>query len=283
MYVVFQISDNTLNNQYLYHLLKSIQFSQFVAQNAQGGVRQQLKFTSLCDFQIPLPPLSVQVEIVAEIDGYQKIIDGARQVVENYKPTIKIDPDWEMVKLGEVCGVNDKKENPNEVYGENEFIYIDITSVENGTGVVKLDNYVVGNDAPSRARRKVFNGDVLLSTVRPNLKAFCFLKSVPNNAIASTGFAVLTAKENVVPQFIYYQLFGDNMQNQMIARMGKGAYPSINQKDVQELQIPLPPISVQREIVAQIEAEQEMVSGNKKLIAIYEQKIKDKIGEVWGE
>ena len=49
------------------------------------------------------------------------------------------------------------------------------------------------------------------------------------------------------------------------------------------MQIPLPPLSVQKEIVTQIEAEQEMVNANKKLIEIYEQKIKDKIGEVWGE
>nr|NQU91313.1 restriction endonuclease subunit S [Bacteroidota bacterium] len=53
--------------------------------------------------QIPLPPLSIQEEIVAEIESYQKIIDGARQVVENYKPRIDIDPDWEMVELGEVA------------------------------------------------------------------------------------------------------------------------------------------------------------------------------------
>ncbi|MBT5721488.1 MAG: N-6 DNA methylase [Candidatus Marinimicrobia bacterium] len=240
-------------------------------------------YSKLKRIQIPLPPLSVQEEIVAEIDCYQKIIDGARQVVDNYKPTIKIDPDWEMVKLGEVCEVNEKTENPNEVYGENEFIYIDITSVENGTGVVSFDNFVVGDEAPSRARRKVKNRDVLLSTVRPNLKAFGYLKNVPENAIASTGFAVLTAKEKVIPQFVFYLLFGDALQSQMISRMGRGSYPSINQKDVNELQIPLPPLTVQQEIVTQIEAEQEMVNGNKKLIEIYEQKIKDKIGEVWGE
>ena len=52
---------------------------------------------------------------------------------------------------------------------------------------------------------------------------------------------------------------------------------------VYKLQIPFPPLSVQQEIVAQIEAEQEMVNANKKLIEIYEQKIKDKISEVWGE
>ena len=53
--------------------------------------------------KIPLPPLEIQELIVTELDGYHRIIDGARAVVENYKPTIKIDPEWEMVELGEVC------------------------------------------------------------------------------------------------------------------------------------------------------------------------------------
>jgi type I restriction enzyme M protein len=53
--------------------------------------------------QIPLPPISIQEEIVAEIEGYQKIIDGAKAVVAHYKPKIDINPDWEMVELGEVC------------------------------------------------------------------------------------------------------------------------------------------------------------------------------------
>ena len=51
----------------------------------------------------PPPPLEVQREIVAEIEGYQKVIDGARVVVENYRPHIVIDPDWPMVELGDIC------------------------------------------------------------------------------------------------------------------------------------------------------------------------------------
>ena len=50
---------------------------------------------------IPLPPLEVQQEIVAEIEGYQRVIDGARAVVENYRPRIAVDPEWPMVNLGE--------------------------------------------------------------------------------------------------------------------------------------------------------------------------------------
>ena len=53
--------------------------------------------------RVPLPPLEVQEKIVAELDSCQKIIDGAKQVVENYKPTIKINPDWPMVELGKIC------------------------------------------------------------------------------------------------------------------------------------------------------------------------------------
>jgi hypothetical protein len=76
---------------------------------------------------IPLPPLTVQEEIVAEIEGYQKIIDGARQIVENYKPTIKIDPAWEVKPLYDLCStitkgttpylsVFVKKLKPNQIY-----------------------------------------------------------------------------------------------------------------------------------------------------------------------
>lgn len=59
--------------------------------------------------KIPLPPLEVQQAIVSQLNVYQKIIDGAKQVVDNYKPEIKIDPEWEMVKLGGVCEIGSSK------------------------------------------------------------------------------------------------------------------------------------------------------------------------------
>ena len=55
------------------------------------------------NFQIPLPPLEVQKEIVAEIEGYQKVIDGARAVLDHYRPHIPIHPDWPIMELGEIC------------------------------------------------------------------------------------------------------------------------------------------------------------------------------------
>ena len=76
-----------------------------VERNAEGiGVRGVTR-NFLSKLQIPLPPLEVQKEIVAEIEGYQKVIDGARAVVDNYRPHITIDPQWPMVPIEEACEI----------------------------------------------------------------------------------------------------------------------------------------------------------------------------------
>ena len=76
-----------------------------VAQMTGTGGLQRVPRAFVEDFQIPLPPMEVQKEIVAEIEGYQKVINGARAVRDNYHPHIPIHPDWPMVMLGELCVV----------------------------------------------------------------------------------------------------------------------------------------------------------------------------------
>jgi len=185
-----------------------------------------------------------------------------------------------MIKLSEVCEINRRTAEPTALFGKSDFVYIDISSVENGTGNLNYDNKIISSEAPSRARRIIQNGDILLSTVRPNLKAFAYLENLPSKALASTGFAVLTAKENVLPKYIFHLLFADDMQGQMIGRMGKGSYPSINQSDVEQLQIPLPSLEIQKQLVIEADKEQAVINANKQLIEIYEQKIQKVLEEV---
>src|SRR4030042_1845485 len=65
--------------------------------------QQRIAVSFVENYEIPLPPLEVQEGIVEELDGYRKIIEGAKQIIANYKPAIRIDPKWPMVKLEEVC------------------------------------------------------------------------------------------------------------------------------------------------------------------------------------
>ncbi len=102
----------TINSKFLWHLLNHFRregkYLDFMRQNVNGLFnREELRVV-----EIPLPPLSIQKEIVEKIESFQRIIDGAKQVVAGYKPQIDIQPDWEMVELGEVCEVKGGKRLP---------------------------------------------------------------------------------------------------------------------------------------------------------------------------
>lgn len=274
--VVKPLNDTTLK-QYLFFILRAVDMRFVIS----GAAQPQITRTSLKELEIPLPPLEVQGEIVKELDQYQAIIDGAQKVVDNWKPTFTINPNWEKVKLGNVCSVNEESADPAKIYSDFA-TYIDISSVENGTGKINLSEPIEITSLPSRARRIVKEDDILLSTVRPNLKAFAYLTVLPENPIASTGFAVIRSNtKSLFNKFLYYLLFSENLLSQMEAKMGKGAYPSINQSDVQSLIIPLPPLEEQKDIVAKIEQEEQYVDACKKLIEINQQKITNKINSIW--
>ena len=275
-------TSDILSKKYLYHILKSDVVQNIISENNQGVAMPAISFRIMNEIEIPLPPLEIQEQIVKEIEGYQKIIDGAKMVVDNYKPTITIKPEWEIVELGEVCDINSKASEPTKLFGNELFTYIDIESVENGTGILSFNKVLNPKDAPSRARRVVKNGDVALSTVRPNLRAFAYLENIPENCLASTGFAILSANNKSLGKYLYYSVHQDYMVEQMISKSDKGQYPSVTASDVKELEIYLPTIEEQKSIVQNLEEEQQLVSANKQLISIFEQKIKDTINEVWG-
>ena len=99
--VALQPNDESeLDVKFLYHALDLKRAD--IAALMRGAANVGMKPENLAQFQIPLPPLEVQKEIVAEIEGYQKVIDGARAVLDNYRPHIPIHPDWPMVELGEL-------------------------------------------------------------------------------------------------------------------------------------------------------------------------------------
>lgn len=254
---------------------------------SRGNAQKNLDVNRFKNLEIPLPPIEVQKEIVEQIEVKQNAIDHAKAIIKNlererryFGQTLRKLEGVEMAKLSEVCGINQKTSEPKKLFGDSDFVYIDISSVENGTGLVDMNNVISTKSAPSRARRVIKNGDVLLSTVRPNLKAFAYAQNLPEKVLASTGFAVLTATDKILPKYIFNLLFTDYLQEQMIARMGKGSYPSINQDDVEQLTIPLPSLEIQKKLVAEAEKEQQVINANKQLIEIMEQKISEVLSEI---
>ena len=196
-------------------------------------------------------------------------------VGERYKIDKPLDTSYPVVPLSNICEINAENKNPALAFGDDEFIYIDISSVENGTGKVDFSNKIKGTDAPSRAKRAVKKGDILFSTVRPNLKAYGYVEREDCDCcVASTGFAVISAKNMVLSKYVYYMLYSEPIQTQLAAMMGKGAYPSVNQKDVSQIQIPLPPLSTQEDFVAELDSYQKIIDGARQVVENYKSNIR---------
>lgn len=238
--------------------------------------------TQTSDEEIIHHPLVIiaNKEKIAEQDY---ILVGERYKID--KPLATIYP---VVPLSDICEINAENKNPALAFGDDEFIYIDISSVENGTGKIDFSNKIKGSDAPSRAKRAVKKGDILFSTVRPNLKAYGYAEREDCDCcIASTGFAVISAKTMVLSKYVYYMLYSEPVQTQLASMMGKGAYPSVNQKDVSQIQIPLPPLSVQEAMVTALDNYHKIIDGSKQVVDNYKPTIqydsswnKTKVGDV---
>tara|TARA_R110002012_G_scaffold308002_1_gene513916 strand:+ start:2335 stop:4845 length:2511 start_codon:yes stop_codon:yes gene_type:complete len=267
-----------LNPKFLRALAPEL--GQHIDNAAEGiGVRGvSLKF--MRELLIPIPPLPIQEEIVAKIEGYQKIIDGAKVVVSHYRPNIDIDPDWEMVELGEVAkpeyGFTEKAKDE----GDARFIRItDIGSdgklIESGAKYISL--------TPEAEKSIVRKGDILLARTGATYgKTMIFEADYP--AVFASFLIRLNFDLNrVYPKYYWAFAQSESYINQAASLMTGGGQPQFNGNTVVKIKLPLPSIETQRQIVAQIEKEQALVNSNKQLVDIFEKKVKDRIAKVWGE
>ncbi len=181
---------------------------------------------------------------------------GATPLSEKNKITLidteigRIPETWKVKKLEEIADINSTNRNPSKEYPDDHFTYIDISSIEGETGRILENKQILGKDAPSRARRLIHINDVLLSTVRPYLKAFAIIPEEYNNQICSTGFAVLTSKRKILlPKYLLYVLFSDLIGNQFKSLMRGSNYPALNDGHVKNTKIPVAPIEEQKRII----------------------------------
>ncbi|MBI4378907.1 MAG: restriction endonuclease subunit S [Nitrospinae bacterium] len=160
----------------------------------------------------------------------------------------KIPQEWEVVRLDEVVDINQETIDPTKSFANKKFRYIDIDSVENGSGIIRGAKEILGKNAPSRARRVIHYNDVIMSTVRPYLKAFTIVPKKFDNQICSTGFAVLTCKGKVTPSYLLYTIFSKTIIEQCNRMMTGGQYPALSSSQVEKLKLPLPPLPEQQKI-----------------------------------
>jgi len=285
-YILENKDNKRTSLRYVYQMIANN--LKIIEKGFQGQGLKNVSKKHLKSIKIPLLPIEIQEEIVAELDSYQKIIDGAKQIVNNYKPTIKIDSEWEIAKLGnlfletKVGLVKDKSKQspdfPNPYIKMNNITIggnLDISSIARVKATKnELANYTLNK------------GDFIYNTRNaPNLVGKSAVyhgesgKYLFNNNILRIRFS-----KKVNSDYINFYLNTPGGQEQ-IKRLVSGttSVAAIYQKNFATILVPLPLVKEQEEIIKKIEVEKECIGSVNKMIKLFEQKIKDKISEIWGE
>jgi type I restriction enzyme M protein len=274
--------ESKYTQKYIEYILNLMNLDPYITGSAQPKLNQK----ALNSIQIPLPPHSVQEEIVTEIESYQKIVDGAKMVVDNYKPRIEIDKDWEILAFEDICIVNPKKSEINSLDDNTEVSFVPMADLN--------ENQIDFMPSQVKPLSEVYKGytyfkedDVLLAKVTPcfeNGKAGIAKNLINKIGFGSSEYYVFRPNEKILSTWIYLNIITDNFRAKGKLNMtGTGGLQRVPTDFVKSYQIPVPSIEIQQQIVSQTEKEQALVNANKELITIYEQKIKDRIAKVWGE
>jgi len=274
--------EKILNPRFLFHMLCQIDAKSLTPNQAYPS----LKLSDISRIKIPLPPLEVQERIVEEIESYQNIIDGAKKVVESYKPSFKINPEWDVVELKKVVdfvqGINTAVDKLN--YVDEGVKVLQANNIFNG--IINFDKlkYITEEEYENIAEKyKPKKDDVLYSNIGARFGYASNINFGDKFTFSWNVMRMIIKDQNILNKFYLSNILNTELIRKVVlSKSSTSTMPFISGKELKLIKIPLPPIEIQKEIVAQIEEEQKLVDSNKQLIEIFEKKIKDKISEVWG-
>ena len=285
IFVVRPSDDRVLPVLYA-HMFRSARFNEAVRSLLTGAQLPRIGWKFFTNLEIPLPPLEVQKEIVAEIEGYQKVIDGARVVVQNYRPHITIDPKWPRVELREMC--------KRLQYG----LSVQLNTEETGYKTFRMNDLIDGRcvdsgkmkcvdiSAGEFAKYRLLPGDILFNRTNSfehvgrtgifDLDGdYCFASYLIRVSVSED-----TANTFYVNAFMNTEEFQTEIKQYATRAIGQS---NINAKSLAAYRIPVPPLTTQNRIVAELEAEQALVVANRELIDRFEKKIEATLARVWNE
>lgn len=261
---------------------------------SSGSSRMTLTINAIRKYQIPLPSMEVQINIMKEIEGYQRIIDGARQVVENWKPNIEFEleearkeagvEEWEMVRLGdekyfniEGGGTPDTKKDEFWNGAIPWATLIDLPPMDHISIINKTERNIT-NTGLNHSSAVIIAQDSIIVSTRATIGRVG-INRIP--LATNQGFKNIIIKDKSIVNAMFVALVIKNLAPQMVSLASGGTFKEISKSIFSTLEIPLPSIDIQQRIVERVENERQIVDANRKIIDIYETKIKKVIEGVW--
>lgn len=273
--------------KYLFYLLQSQHAKRYFSSVAKTTTNiSNLTFEDLNNLFLPVPKREIQEQIVSELDKYNHILSGARSIVDNYIPTITVEDSWANIQLSDIvnevksgfaCGIHNKNEN-----GILHIRPMNITV--NGNITLFNSKYIDLSILEKKEKFLLKKGDILFNNTNSKelVGKTCHVDE-DMMALYSNHITRIRVNTDVAnPKFIAIALhsiwrsgYFKELCRKWIGQAG------IDLCELTSIQLKVPILEVQNQIVSQIEEEQKLIEPSKQLIEIFEKKINDKIEEVF--
>lgn len=260
-------------------------FQDIAVKISVGGLSPTINWKDLAKQEFLLPPKDQQARLAELLWAADEVVEREMEVKERleYRYSLSVESlmkqSYKKVQLKKCTTIN-KKLLSSKTPSDFKLKYIDIASIIAPKKIGDLSTYTFKN-APSRARRIVKRNDLVISMVRPYLKAFVQIKSDEPNLIASTGTAVVTANENISNDYIFHTLFSKDFISHCENRMNGTNYPAITSGDLGEFSIPLPNFETQKVIADELNIIDDTLAQFDNQIAISQQLKQGLINEIF--
>lgn len=274
------------NPKYLFfYLLASSKYRNDIKLLTQGANINNINST-INEIKIPLPSLDEQNKIIVELESYRQIINGARNVLNNYLPRIDSNV-GELHQLKDIAIFNPSKEALKEISNDTMISFVPMASLNTFNTEFTANEERRIEDVKS-GFTYFRDNDILLAKITPcfeNGKAgiACNLKN--GIGFGSTEYIVIRANTDIVyPEWIFYHINRPEFINGgKLYMTGTAGQQRVDINYVKQYQIPVPSLEEQRQVLDNIDAEKKLIASSKELIKIFEKKICDKINNIWND
>ena len=274
-----RVKPKQIEPAYLFEQLRHNRFNQFLREQIAGANINNLNAKIFYRFEIPLPPLEIQKEIIHEIENYQKVLNAAQTIIQNYHPTLPINPNWPTAFLGDIILENPKYgSTASKSKFDGKIRYVRITDITE-SGELKATDPV----SPSIIDKQYFLKPNDLLIARSGSAGRTYLHQTQPIPHQYAGYLIRFRIDlsKALPAYVYYITKSPIWKKWIEQNSKVGTINNINAKQYSSFAFPLAPLEEQKAIVAEIEAEQSLVNANRELANRMEKKIQLAIARVW--
>ena len=273
--VIATKDENVLCQKYLAGVMQSDDFWDFLEENKSGSVNYFINWSTLAEYEFDLPPIEEQRALAEKLwaandlrEKYQNLLAATDEMLKAKFREMFGECRGQSAECGVISDLTEGSvESVSAKYGPNdEFSYIDISSVGGTFEGIGICEKFKRNRSPSRAQQCVKRGDIVVSMVRPNLRKMAIVDFDDDNYVASTGFCVIRPKQGMC-QYLKGVVASEEFTAAMMAEAKGTNYPAVNNRHIMDYPILIPTAEWAQEFGKVLEQSEVLKAELKKSIA----------------